>query len=113
MADMPDEEPVVALGCSGSVDYMDEYKVTLTSLGPTPIRVRKYLRKRFVYSLAEVHSVQAPTPLFSTPFKHEAIRVRIELGRLGAEVRIEDRCGPDSETYPELRIPLLHGLGYI
>lgn len=62
--------------------------MTLTSFGPTPNRVRQYLRQRFVYSLAEVLKIQIPTPLLSSVGGKGADLVGIELRSLGAEVRV-------------------------
>lgn len=106
---MPEEEPIVALVANYCIDYMDEFILTLTSFGPTPNRVRQYLRKRFVYSLAEVLRVQIPINLLSSIFEEEAYRILEELESLGAEARV--RCklgGPESESYPEVRLPLVY-----
>jgi len=103
---MPEEELFFVTGIPGCVDYMDEYRVTLTSFGPTPNRVRQYLRQRFVYSLAEVMLLRIPVRLFTTINVQEAEVMRDELKSLGAEVRVvEEPGGPISESYPEVRIP--------
>jgi hypothetical protein len=102
MADTPIE-------ANYSSEYMDEYHVTLSSFGPTPNLVRKYLRKRFVYSLAEVMRLEVPVPLCYFMTKDDAVGLRITLGRLGAQVKIEHKPGgTDSESYPKLRVPLVH-----
>lgn len=106
---MPDEEPVVVIAANYCIDYMDEYQVTMTSLGPNPNRVRQYLRKRFVFTLAEVLKVQIPITLLSTSYPEEAERVKSELVCLGAEVWVKWKPGgPNNDTYPEVRTPLLY-----
>lgn len=108
MTDNPEVEPIffVANEAIGCIDYRDEYRATLTSFGPTPNRVHQYLRKRFVFTLAEVMKLGIPLPLLSSVEGKDADRVGIELRSLGAEVRVE--CvpgGPISESYPEVRVP--------
>jgi len=94
------------------VDYGDEYHLTLTSFGPTPNRVRQYLRQRFVYSLAEVMAVKVPLPLLCSWFEDsDAKMVGQELERLGAEVQIVFKPGgPEdgSQHYPGVRTPLVY-----
>jgi hypothetical protein len=98
------------------VDYADGYHLTLTSFGPTPNRVRQYLRQRFVYSLAEVMAVKVPLPLLCSWFEDsDAKMVGQELERLGAEVQVVCKHGgpeDESQHYPEVRVglvyPILH-----
>lgn len=98
--------------CPYFVDYVDEYHATLTSFGPTPNRVRQYLRQRFVYSLAEVMAVKVPLPLLCSWFEDsDAEMVRRELESLGAEVQVVCKPGgPDggNQHYPEVRTPLVY-----
>jgi hypothetical protein len=95
------------------VDYMDEYRLTLTSFGPTPNHVRQYLRQRFIYSLAEVMGVRIPLPLLSSVAESDADTVRLELERLGAEVQVTcEQGGPDdgSHKYPGVRIGFVYSI---
>jgi hypothetical protein len=93
------------------VDYMDEYHVTLTSFGPTPNRVRQYLRQRFVYSLAEVMAVKVPLPLLSSVADSDAELVRLELESLGAEVQVVCKHGgprDEIQHYPGVRVGFVY-----
>jgi hypothetical protein len=92
------------------VDYKDEYYVTLTSFGPTPNRVRQYLRQRFTYSLAEVMVVRVPLPLLRSNDLEAEVLV-LDLESLGSEVQVLCKPGgPDdgSQQYPRVRVGFAH-----
>lgn len=87
--------------------YIDEYEVTLISLGPSPNKVRQYLRERFTYTLAEVMAVKLPLVLFASPEPKDADLIKVEMEELGAGIRIVLQTRPREEPpYPQLRVPL-------
>jgi hypothetical protein len=105
-------DPIEIHECSYFVDYMDEYHVTLISFGPTPNRVRQYLRQRFVYSLAEVMAVRIPLQLLNSN-ELEAEVLQQELERIGAEAQVVCKeGGPDDGTqqYPMVRVGFAHNV---
>jgi len=110
LEDPPDPIPLVAMQMPFFIDYPDEYHVTLTSFGPTPNRVRQYLRQRFTYSIAEVMGVRIPLSLLNSN-ELEAEALKIELEEIWAEVQITCKPGgPDdgSQHYPGVRVGFAH-----
>jgi hypothetical protein len=85
-------------------------KVTLTSFGPNPNRIRQYLRQRFVYTLAEALQVRPPIPLLETIFCEEVQLIKNELESRGARTKLDYGCKSASEDYPKVRISLFESI---
>jgi hypothetical protein len=86
------------------------YKVTLTSFGPNPNRIRQYLRQRFVYTLAEALQVRPPIPLLVSIFCEEAQLIKNELESRGARTKLDYGYESSSENYPTVRISLFESI---